>query len=84
MDENESQTARKKKVVEAIKETAEILGNTPAVCRSSYISPDVLSSYEKGKIIDEYFDNVEEMVSRRARGLHGYEKSLLRLLKRKA
>ena len=84
VDEDESQTARKKKVVEAIKETAEILGNTPAVCRSSYISPDVLNNYEKGRIIDQYFDNVEEMVSRRTRGLHSYEKSLLRLLKRKA
>jgi DNA topoisomerase-1 len=84
VEEGDGQTARKKKVVEAIKETAEILGNTPAVCRSSYISPDVFSSYEKGKIIDEYFDSVEEMVSRRTRGLHSYEKSLLRLLKRKA
>src|ERR1043165_5280973 len=28
---------RKKRIVAAIKETAEVLGNTPAVCRSSYV-----------------------------------------------
>ena len=31
----DKKTVRKRKVVEAIKETADVLGNTPAVCRSS-------------------------------------------------
>jgi DNA topoisomerase-1 len=38
-------------VVAAIKDTAEMLGNTPAVCRSSYINPAVINSFEKGKIM---------------------------------
>ena len=42
----EKKTARKRKVVAAIKETAEALGNTPAVCRSSYICPEIINSFE--------------------------------------
>ena len=32
----------KRKPAEAIKEAAEVLGNTPAVCKSSYIDPTLL------------------------------------------
>lgn len=42
---------RKKQVVAAVKETAQVLGNTPAICRASYIYPSVLSSFEAGKTI---------------------------------
>ncbi|MEP6769053.1 MAG: DNA topoisomerase IB [Acidobacteriota bacterium] len=80
----ETKTARKRKVVAAIKETADTLGNTPAICRSSYIYPAVLSTFDRGRVIDRYFGNVEELVARRAPGLHGSEKALLSLLKQKA
>ncbi|MEO8190862.1 MAG: DNA topoisomerase IB [Acidobacteriota bacterium] len=80
----ETKTARKRKVVAAVKETAEMLGNTPAICRSSYIYPAVISSFDRGRVLDRYFDNVEELVERRAPGLHGSEKALLKLLKNKA
>ncbi|HEX5928727.1 MAG TPA: DNA topoisomerase IB [Solirubrobacterales bacterium] len=36
----------------AIKRVAERLGNTPAVCRSSYIDPRVLDRFRDGKTID--------------------------------
>lgn len=80
----ETKSARRRKVVAAIRETAETLGNTPAICRSSYIYPAVLSSFDRGRVIERYFDNVEQLVKRRAPGLHGSEKALLRLLKQKA
>ncbi len=80
----ETKTAHKRKVVSAIKETADKLGNTPAICRSSYIYPAVLSSFDRGNVIDRYFENVEELVKRRAPGLHVSEKALLKLLKQKA
>jgi DNA topoisomerase-1 len=38
-------------VVHAVKKTAEQLGNTPAICRSSYISPSVITAFESGKSI---------------------------------
>ena len=44
-----SKTERKKKIKRAIDATAEQLGNTPAVCRSSYICPRVLDEYMEGR-----------------------------------
>jgi DNA topoisomerase-1 len=41
-------TARKRAEVRAVKEVAEYLGNTPAVCRASYINPRVFELYEQG------------------------------------
>jgi DNA topoisomerase-1 len=67
-----------------VKETAEQLGNTPAICRSSYIYPSVLTGFERGRVVDSYFDTVEELLNRRRHGLHGSEKALLELLCQKA
>ena len=44
-----SKTERKRKIKRAVKATADQLGNTPAVCRSSYICPRVLDEYMEGK-----------------------------------
>jgi DNA topoisomerase I len=76
--------ARQKAVVAAIKEAAEQLGNTPAVCKSSYINPKVLDRFERGEVIKHYFENVEELVERKLHGLHSSEKALLKLLEEKA
>jgi DNA topoisomerase-1 len=40
-----SATAIKKNITKAIKHVAQRLGNTPAVCRTSYVHPKVLESY---------------------------------------
>lgn len=42
-------TERKRRMRKAIVATAEQLGNTPAVCRSSYICPRLLDEYMDGK-----------------------------------
>jgi DNA topoisomerase-1 len=78
----DGKTARKRRVVEAIKEAAEVLGNTPAVCRSSYICPEILSSFESGKIIDGYFGGADAITAYRGKTLHTAEKSLLKFMKR--
>jgi DNA topoisomerase-1 len=44
-----SKTARKRKIKLAVQATAEQLGNTPAVCRSSYICPRLLDEYMEGR-----------------------------------
>lgn len=80
-DVPDTRAGRKRKIAQAIKETAGVLGNTPAVCRSAYIYPQVLSSFEKGKVVGRYFNSIEEMVNHRGISLHQAEKSLLRLLK---
>jgi DNA topoisomerase-1 len=72
--------AAKKTMVAAVKEAAEHLGNTPAVCRSSYIYPSVLAMFEEGKVVGRYFESVEELVQHEAPGLHCSEKALLEML----
>ena len=75
-------TARNKKIVAAIKETAEVLGNTPAVCRSSYVSPEIINAYEKGRAIDHCSEKLEDLIAYRGRGLRKSEEGLLKFLKR--
>ncbi|MDN3296042.1 DNA topoisomerase IB [Streptomyces ficellus] len=43
-----SETARRRAISRAAREVAEYLGNTPAVCRASYINPRVIELYEEG------------------------------------
>ena len=83
VDPAETRTARKRKVVAAVKETAEILGNTPAVCRTSYIYPSVVSRFEEGRTIEAAPGSVADLVAS-ARRLRRSEKALLKLLKPKA
>ena len=75
-------TARNKRVVAAIKETAEVLGNTPAVCRGSYVCPEIINAFEKGRVIDNHVEKLDDLIAYRGRGLHRAEQSLLRFLKR--
>ena len=50
----EDEKLTKKNVVKAVKKVAEHLGNTPTVCRASYIHPTVLKSYEAGITLNEF------------------------------
>ena len=44
---------RKKVVAHAMKEVAEMLGNTPAVARGSYVDPRVIENFENGEVVGE-------------------------------
>jgi DNA topoisomerase-1 len=46
-----SKTARKRAVTHAVKEVAHYLGNTPAVCRASYIDPRIFDRFDSGLTI---------------------------------
>jgi DNA topoisomerase IB len=46
-----SRTARKKAISAAYKQVSEQLGNTPAVCRASYVDPRVVDKFENGETI---------------------------------
>ncbi|MFE1558643.1 DNA topoisomerase IB [Streptomyces sp. NPDC058734] len=49
---SDSSRARRGKVVaHAVREVSDYLGNTPAVCRASYIHPRVIELYEEGETI---------------------------------
>ena len=45
----DTQGARKRVATTVIKTVAEDLGNTPTVCRSSYVHPIILSDWAEGK-----------------------------------
>jgi len=75
-------TAKNKKIVAAIKETAEVLGNTPAVCRGSYVCPEIINAFERGKVLDNCATTLDDLIGFRGRGLHQAEQSLLKFLKR--
>src|SRR3712207_9270638 len=46
-----SKTARSKVVRQAYVKVSEQLGNTPAVCKASYVDPRVVDRYENGETI---------------------------------
>ena len=46
-----SKTTRKRAISWAMKEVSHYLGNTPTVCRSSYVDPRVIDHYEAGLTI---------------------------------
>lgn len=48
----ESPTARKRAVTRVVQEVAHYLGNTPAVCRASYIDPRIIDLYDSGVTIE--------------------------------
>jgi DNA topoisomerase IB len=47
-----SETAAKRTIARAVKTVAAALGNTPAVCRRSYIDPRVFDRYRDGETIE--------------------------------
>jgi DNA topoisomerase IB len=47
-----SVTSRKRVVSTVVREVADALGNTPAVCRASYIDPRVIDRFLNGETID--------------------------------
>ena len=81
INKEDSKSARHKKIVAAIKETSEALGNTPAVCRKSYICPAITEAYEQGQVVSKYFPSLESFLRYRGSQLHPAEKSLVRFLK---
>jgi DNA topoisomerase IB len=54
-------TGRKRAITRAVNEVAHYLGNTPAVCRASYIDPRVFDAYNGGLIIRPALQEAADM-----------------------
>jgi DNA topoisomerase-1 len=78
-----SQTEAKRNVVQAIKEVALRLGNTPSVCRKCYVHPAILDIYFSGAMIKTVKKQIEEDTENSPGALRQEEKALLNLLKRR-
>lgn len=73
--------ALRKNIVIAVKKVAEKLGNTPTVCRSSYIHPAILRYYEAGVTLDEFRARSVRKIHRIEAGYEPEEKALLKLFR---
>jgi DNA topoisomerase IB len=56
-----SRTARKKIVTAAYKQVSEQLGNTPAVCKASYVDPRVVDRFENGETVAAALGKAEDV-----------------------
>jgi DNA topoisomerase IB len=76
-----SKTGRKRAVTRAVAEVAHYLGNTPAVCRASYIDARVFDRYRAGETIAAAIENVGwESASDAPPPTQAVERAVLRLL----
>ena len=66
-------------IVKVVKKVAKEIGNTPAVCRASYIHPLVIKSYEKGLTIARFGPQRARRIKRFQTDLEPEEKALLKL-----
>ncbi len=55
---SETKTEARQRVTDAIKVAAEQLGNTPAICRKSYVNPTIIEAYLEGAL----FSAIEELM----------------------
>jgi DNA topoisomerase IB len=80
-----SESARKRAVNRVVREVSEYLGNTPAVCRSSYIDPRVIDLYDDGITIATSLERLGAGADFGQPATHGMiEGAVLRLLRRPA
>lgn len=79
---SENKTQTKKNIIAAVKKVAEHLGNTPAVCRSSYIHPTVIEAYEQGITIEEFRPQRKRKISKLSPELSVEEIAVMRLLEK--
>jgi DNA topoisomerase IB len=77
----ESEADAKRKVAAVMRRVGERLGNTPAVARSSYVSPAVVEQYLDGITIDDFRPRHLRVVGARDIALSREEQALLSLLR---
>ena len=77
----ESAAAERRSVSAAMRRVAAQLGNTPAVCRASYVSPTVIDHYREGRTIENFRPRHLRLVNARQVDLEPEEQALLALLR---
>jgi DNA topoisomerase-1 len=71
----------KRGVTAVMRSVADQLGNTPAVCRASYVAPAVVDQYLDGRTIEDFRPRHLRVVGARQIGLDREEAALLSLLR---
>src|SRR4051794_22608388 len=77
----EGAAPQRRAVALAMRRVSERLGNTPAVCRMSYVSPAVIDQYLDGRTLEDFRPRHLRVVSAREIGLDLEEQALVSLLR---
>ncbi|MFE7033285.1 DNA topoisomerase IB [Streptomyces sp. NPDC057621] len=77
-----SPTARKRAAARAVREVAGYLGNTPSVCRASYINPRLFELFDEGRTIAPALASLGSVPVAGALATQPVEEAVLRLLSR--
>jgi len=77
----ESEAEAKRRIARVMRTVGERLGNTPAVARSSYVSPAVVEQYLDGRTIEDFRPRKLRVLGARDTGLDREELATLSLLR---
>jgi DNA topoisomerase-1 len=76
----DSQAAARRNITVAVKRVAGELGNTPAVCRSAYIHPEILNCYLDGSLVEHLTRQIKKKLRGELDGLSSEEAAVFVLL----
>lgn len=79
--EIDSKAVAQRNIVKAVERVAKQLGNTPAVCRQSYIHPEILDAYMDGGLIGALQRRIKARLRDELSGLELEEVAVLLLLR---
>lgn len=79
----DTQSAAKRNVTQAIERVAGRLGNTPAICRKSYVHPEVLGAYLDGTLVQSLKTEIEDELRQEMAGLEPEEVAVLIFLQQR-
>jgi DNA topoisomerase-1 len=79
----DTQAAAKRNVTQAIERVATRLGNTPTICRKSYVHPEVVTAYLDGSLIESLKAEIEDELRRQLDGLGPEEVAVLIFLQQR-
>jgi DNA topoisomerase-1 len=79
----DSRAAAKRNVTLAIERVASRLGHTPAICRKSYVHPEIVGAYLDGNLVLHLKAEVEAELAQELAGLEPEEAAVLAFLQRR-
>ncbi len=79
----DSEAEAKRNVVNAVDRVAKALGNTPAICRKSYIHPEIVNAYMDGTLIKQITHEIDTTLKERYDSLTDEEILVLAFLKKR-
>ena len=79
----DGEAAAKRNITRAIERVASRLGNTPAICRKSYVHPEIVGAYLDGSLVADLKQEIEQELRQELSGLEAEEVAVLVLLQRR-